>query len=564
MSLSSKLYGAHHLRQKAAIVARQQRDVDAANATAAQLRTNQKEIADRSTKLRRELTAVHADQSIMVAGLQHRATMLDDNLQRVQAMKSGLTHLLQSQSAKLEAASGRVIDAEEARPQTFAADNVSSQDDTAVPRPVQIAGSADAWSVQLAVREMVDTIAEAEETQAAASMQRQCEDQIQLVKFKIEQLQDKLATERRVPRVHIDYDTCARLRKQIAHLTRQLDQYQRRSSPGYARVLQKLQTNEEPEDTGWSSPQKRLVALMNGSFGIPVEDPRVIDALTPFGEVHLVPNPFNENKVAVRAGPSAQHLLFGETPSDRWKTIENMVRGLVERAIETAPVHKPSKSSVPAIWEWRDNAGRRAWHHFDTNLCQRLEVRYAELRSKMIDEQEMASAADTTAEAAEIRWTEPAEDGTATFIIDLERMVQYPERGIVMKDGTNDTVESLSSAMLVKSLVARQPILAPGRTRRFQRELHPLVKAFVREIRRRDPTLGDTSAVHSSSNGTVSPKAAVLSSLYQTSRSKERETRSMDLISKAAVREAVSEAEKLGRRDRALPVGTRLWVEDIG
>jgi hypothetical protein len=290
-----------------------------------------------------------------------------------------------------------------------------------------------------------------------------------------------------------------------------------------------------------------------------VDDPAMVDALTPFDEIGHVPNPF-ESKITVRKGPSVQHLLFGETYSARWETVKSMVWGLVECAIETRAVHKPLQFARPAIWEWRDNAGRRAWHQFDSSLSQRLEERYIQLGSERGEEQDEVPAEHLG--PAEIRWTEPAEEGAA-FVIDLERMVQYPDRDIPMNDASDDAVDALPCALLVRQLVAPQPILLTGKARGRQRVLHPLVRAIAREIRRRDQALPGNRREGHTASGTVTTKSLPCSSDL-TTRPKVREARSAEEIENAAVEAMMTNAERLGRRDRALPVGTRLWVENVG
>lgn len=457
-TLLSKLYGAHHLRQQAAIVARRQQRLDAANTTAAQILTNQKELRARSAELRREMATVQVDEHAAVVRLRHEVDRLDADLGRVQAMKSGLTHLLQSQSAKLEHARGSVANAEASRPQP------SLSTDSA----------------------QVDT-----------------------------------------------------------------------TPPGLSAP--------RSEELSWCRPQRRLVALLDGTFGLPVDDEVLISALTPFDEVRVVANPLNESKVAVRQGPSVQHLLFGETYSARWETVKGMVWGLVERAIETAPANKLSggNSARPAVWEWRDYAGRRAWHQFDSNLSHRLEERYVQLKHELAERQGMPSADPKARVLAEVRWTEPAEDGaTAAFIVDLGRMLLYPDRDIVMDDGMPSN-HALSCATLVRELVALQPIVTFGQSRDCPRVLHPLIRGVGREIRRRDP-LGDNWEVHRKPSGTVRLTSGVLDSPHLTALSMGREPRSADAIEQLMMRKMMNEAEKLGRRDRALPVGARLWVESIG
>ena len=570
-TLSSKLYGAHHLRQQAAIVARRQQRLDAANITAAQLLTNQKELRARSAELRQQMATVQVDEHAAVVRLRHEADRLDADLDRVQAMKSGLTHLLQSQSAKLEHARGSVANAEASRPQP-SLNTDSAQVDTTLPgqhrlrlsAPVQIASSADAWSVQLAVQDLVDATAEKEETQRAFARHSRRETWIQHANSKLAQLQEQLADERRKPRARVNYDVCARLRNDIADLTQKLDQ--RRCDPGQSRLLEKLDFDEDLEELSLCRPQRRLVALLDGTFGLPVDDEVLASALTPFDAVRVVANPVNESKVVVRQGPSVQHLLFGETYSTRWETVKGMVLGLVERAIETALAHKPSgeNSARPAVWEWRDCAGRRAWHQFDSNLSHRLEERYVQLQHELPERQGMPAADPEARVSAEIRWTEPAEDGaTAAFIIDLGRMLLYRERDEVM-DGTPSN-HALSCATLVRELVAPQPIVTFGQSRDRQRVLHPLVRGVARDIRRRDP-VGDTSnwEVHRKASGTARLTFGEVDSPHLTALSTGREPRSADAIEQLMVRKMMHEAEKLGRRDRALPVGTRLWVESIG
>jgi len=214
------------------------------------------------------------------------------------------------------------------------------------------------------------------------------------------------------------------------------------------------------------------------------------------------------------------------------------------------------------VWEWRDYAGRRAWHQFDSNLSHRLEERYVQLKHELAERQGMPSADPKARVLAEVRWTEPAEDGaTAAFIVDLGRMLLYQDRDIVM-DGMPSN-HALSCATLVRELVALQPIVTFGQSRDCPRVLHPLIRGVGREIRRRDP-LGDNWEVHRKPSGTVRLTSEVLDSPHLTALSMGREPRSADAIEQLMMRKMMNEAEKLGRRDRALPVGARLWVESIG
>lgn len=565
-SLTSKVYGAHHLRQQTAIVARRQERLNGANSTVTETLRNQKNLVDRSAELRQEMAAVQVGAGAAVLSLSKNAERLDTNLERLQVMQSSLAYMLQSQSVKLQDVRDSIADVDASRPQP-STDADSAQGHSTVPGPVRLAGSADAWSVQLAVQDMINDIAGEEESQRAATRHGRCEQKIQDLKLEVEQLQGQLADVRQQTYPRLDYDTCAKLRNNIADLMHQLDWHLRRSSPEQVRALEKLGVDEEPEEPdehSWRNPPPRqVVALPDGSLGLPVDDVAMINALAPFDGIQLVSNPLDESKIAVRSGPSAQHLLFGETYSARWQTVRAMVWGLVERAIETAPAHKPPKATKHAVWEWRDNAGCRPWHQFDSNLSEILEVRFLQLISKQ--EAHSVGQRDAGPEvkpeaAAEVRWTEPQEGGgSATFIVDLERMLQYPARNIVMKYGA----EALPCTTLVREMVAPQPIATSGQDLCYQR-MHPLVRAVAKEVRRRVPSSVTKRKLHRNPYIVARSTSDVHHSTVLKEQQPKRVIRTADAIRQTAIEAMKAEAERLGRRDRALPVGTRLWVQGIG
>lgn len=586
-SLGTKLYGAHHLRRQAAIAAWREEHLKAANDKANELDRKQEELVKRSEELREEVATLQADGNAAAVRLGSRAQRMGTELGGVHAMGSGLEHLLQSQSAKLEGASSATRDVGLSRPQALTPHALITLkeadlacDDATLPAQVRMAGSAEEWSVHLAMQNMVDVTAGAEEEPRLAQRHERREDWIEAAKLELAQLKEQLTEERRKGYPNVDYEACAHLRSQIAALKRRVAEQRKRT-----KALDRLEADEELTDAAsWRRPQRRLVALLDGTFGLPVEDDAMVSALGPFGQVEMVSNPLNDRKVAVRSGSSAQHLLFGETHSTRWDLMKSLVHGLVEEALETAPVRRPPSAVAPALWEWRDHAGRQAWHQFDSALSMQLEERYTRLcdaeTARGVTQQLKAApltepehAPEPEPESTVIRWSEPADSGgKATFNIDLARMLLYPERnlfdpsdaGLKALEDAAEASALLTSAEIVTGIVVAQPIGTDHSTR-VARELHPHIRGFAREIRRRDPPANGGSAGGTEVKGKdaseeeeeVSPAASPVVSPIQP-------RRSADVIEDAAVRAAMQEAEKLGRRDRALPIGTRLWVQDYG
>ena len=360
---------------------------------------------------------------------------------------------------------------------------------------------------------------------------------------------------------------CARLRNELGALKKKLLEQRKLGN-----AEDRFGVDEAPDDAAWARPpQRRLVAMLNGTFALPVDDEATVTALTPFGQVQMVANPFSDDQRAVRTGSDAQHLLFGETHSKRWGLVKAMVYGLVEEALATAPVHRPPSAPAAAVWEWRDKTGRRSWHRFDEGLARQMEITFAALTNPPEPEPEEEPGPDEEEEEVEppspvIRWSEPSEDGgSAAFVVDLERMLQYPERQLLSVDG-GDAEPVASVPELVAAMVETQPLVADY----SKRILHPMVRELAREVRRRDDGAAAAAraarAAARSSTAATAPHHPVSPAVSPTQepRCPRMARRDAETIEDAGVRAAMAEATKLGKRDKALPNGTRIWVQDLG
>ena len=665
-ALSAKVYGAHHLRQQAAIADRRADALQAANANAAQLIDQQRQLVRRSVELRQEVLALAGTAGAEAARLGGETARLSVSLAHAQAMEAGLEHCLTEQSDGLAQRAATLAATTEARPQTLPARALLTLeeadlacDDGAQPPVERVSpGSAEDWSVTLTVQGLVDAVAAAEEEagHAAALARRQAwlsAGAAQLAQLR-ERLRETRAKRHPKPLLAEDYQLCAQIRREMSALRAALAAERediKRAAAAAAKLQalkEELEATEEEEERarlrieirslrhthlaadagleegGWSRPRRRLMALLNGTFGLPVTDPDKAKALKPFGQVQEVSTPFSGDKtVSVRSGASAQHLLFGEKYSARWDLIKGMVYGLVEEAVETAPVHRPPPVLEAAVWEWRDVSGRRAWHAFDRQLGDELEARRGALlkqaerlrreREGLEPEEEEGQEGEEETEPPSpmVRWSEEA-GGLAEFVVDLERMLHYSAREAEPlgsdsgsssgSDGSGDSSTSDDGedqsvvwesptpvTELVAKLVPLEPLGSAGDSR--EHELSPLVRELVREVRRRDPSaLSGRRAVPSPAVSPTQepPREAGVKAASGESSGRERQ-RTVRRSSEAIVDDAVrcgahvlvswlsllfltldrnralmEEATRLGRRDRAMPIGTRIWVQDLG
>ena len=597
-SLGTKLYGAQHLRRQAAIAKRREERLGAAKASAAQLIDAQQQLVNRSVELRHEVQSLQVSGGAAAARLGIGAQRVSAELGGVHDMEHGLEHLLDEQSDGLARASGALALASAARPQTLPARALLSLEqadwaacdavEAALSAPERMAGSAEAWSVQLALQNSVDVIAERQEAPLREARKARREDWIAAAKLQLLQLKEQLGDEQHQGATQ-DYEVCARLRNEIGVLKQKLLEQRKLGS-----AEDRFGVDEAADDAVWvRPPQRRLVAMLNGTFALPVDEEATVNALNPFGQVQMVPNPFSDDKRAVRTGSDAQHLLFGEKYTKRWDLMKAMVYGLVEEALATAPVHRPPSVVAPAVWEWRDKTGRRVWHRFEEGLAAQMEETYAALTKPPEPESEEEPAPDDEEEEVEppspvIRWSEAVEDGgSAAFVVDLERMLQYPERQLL---DVEDSEPVASVPELVAAVIPTQPLDADY----SKRILHPLVRELAREVRRRDDgaaaaaraarAVARSSAAAASAAATAAKAAAAKAaaanaaakaaaaqrpvspavSPTQEPRYPRMARRDAESIEDAGVRAAIAEATKLGKRDKALPNGTRIWVQDLG